>query len=87
MQMLRVIDISRSDMGNSRFYRCSKNFTPQPDRPSPYPEVTDLICQLLYQLIYLDLIRRRLFSSGICYGYGYDLARELHLLPWIFKGK
>ncbi|KAJ0059483.1 hypothetical protein NL108_018565, partial [Boleophthalmus pectinirostris] len=38
-------------------------------------------------LIYLVLTCQRLFTLETCCGYGYGLARDLHLLPWIFKGR
>ncbi len=38
-------------------------------------------------LIYLDLTCQRLFTLETCCGYGYGLARDLHLLPRIFKGQ
>ena len=54
-------------------------------RANPYPEVTDLICRL--PLRHLDLTCQRLFTLETCCGYGYGLARDLHLLPRIFKGQ
>ena len=54
-------------------------------RANPYPEVTDLICRL--PLRHLVLTRQRLFTLETCCGYGYGLARDLHLLPRIFKGQ
>ncbi|KAF4094604.1 hypothetical protein G5714_024653 [Onychostoma macrolepis] len=54
-------------------------------RANPYPEVTDLTCRL--PLRCLDLTRQRLFTLETCCGYGYGPARDLHLLPRIFKGR
>lgn len=54
-------------------------------RANPYPEVTDLTCRL--PLLCLVLTRQRLFTLETCCGYGYGPARDLHLLPWIFKGR
>ncbi|XP_052419132.1 WAS/WASL-interacting protein family member 2-like [Carassius gibelio] len=54
-------------------------------RANPYPEVTDLTCRL--PLRRLVLTRQRLFTLETCCGYGYGPARDLHLLPRIFKGR
>ncbi len=35
----------------------------------------------------LDLTRQRQFTLETCCGYGYGPARDLHLLPRIFKGR
>uniref|UniRef100_A0A9J7XCW0 Uncharacterized protein n=1 Tax=Cyprinus carpio carpio TaxID=630221 RepID=A0A9J7XCW0_CYPCA len=52
---------------------------------NPYPEVTDLTCRL--PLRRLVPTRQRLFTLETCCGYGYGPARDLHLLPRIFKGR
>uniref|UniRef100_A0A9J8DKH5 Uncharacterized protein n=1 Tax=Cyprinus carpio carpio TaxID=630221 RepID=A0A9J8DKH5_CYPCA len=54
-------------------------------RANPYPEVTDLTCRL--PLRRLVPTRQRLFTLETCCGYGYGPARDLHLLPRIFKGR
>ena len=53
-------------------------------RANPFPEVTDLICRLPLPTLFY---RQRLFTLETCCGYGYGLARDLHLLARIFKGR
>ena len=53
-------------------------------RANPFPEVTDLVCRLPLPTLFY---RQRLFTLETCCGYGYGLARDLHLLPRIFKGQ
>ncbi|KAG5260486.1 hypothetical protein AALO_G00309980 [Alosa alosa] len=61
----------------------------QPDRPSPQSQSLSRSygSDLPTSLTHLVLTCQRLFTLETCCGYGYGPARDLHLLPRIFKGQ
>lgn len=69
--------------------RAQPRFAPQPDRPSPQSQSLSRSygSDLPTSLTRLVLTCQRLFTLETCCGYGYGPARDLHLLPRIFKGQ
>eukprot|EP00824_Muranothrix_gubernata_P019834 TRINITY_DN3_c0_g1_i11.p1 TRINITY_DN3_c0_g1~~TRINITY_DN3_c0_g1_i11.p1 ORF type:complete len:336 (-),score=-22.95 TRINITY_DN3_c0_g1_i11:93-1100(-) len=67
--------------------RAQPRFAPQPDRPSPQSQSLSRSygSDLPTSLTYIVLTCQRLFTLETCCGYGYGPARDLHLLPRIFK--
>ncbi|CAK8680638.1 unnamed protein product [Clavelina lepadiformis] len=53
-------------------------------RANPFPEVTDLVCRLPLPTLFY---RPEAVHLGDLLRIWYDLARKLHLLPRIFKGR